>query len=745
MGYRSAMPRSLHLLPLGLLAVSASFGTASRGADLDFSWALPTPQGNSLDGLEFESDSIGLAVGTKGAIVRTTDGGLTWTDISAFGDFARRRSDLLSLGGGSWLAVSEAPGIFRSDDGGFTWSDVANPSTGTLEDVERAGADLVAIGESGVVLRSTNGGDEWTPGASAGANPLREQHWFDELNGIVVGDHVARRTTDGGASWATLPGVDESQDFFNEVVEAAPGVLYTFADFHFGRSTNGGASWEWNFAPVFPVYRAKTVAFGAQHLLTSTDIEGAEIWESTNGGDDWTPRLQRFDVGGFQELLRRPSGVLFACTTEGDLFRSTDDGATWTNAASTPGDEPRCAINAFALLPGGRAYAGSTTGGAGPPRWLASEDGGETWLDAETSPGALSIEDIAFWDDLHGIVADSVSSVSRTSDGGATWSTSLLPNAVSNGVNAYDFSIPAPGVAFCAADGVNGALVFRSTDFGVTWTPRSSGIPQSTAWLGSVSFLDASVGFAAGGSTNQPRIWKTTDGGGAWTAVGVAGLPSFVNGMHWFDAQTGLVAIANTGQGIFRTTNGGASWERVFDEPARRLSFHGSIGVATRGSFEYGSIRRTTDAGATWETIDLPADRAGSCALALADGFLVGGQASQIVRATASTPTNAPAIGGVREDAVRGGIDLLAAPSVGRVIGLRLAATGGAAPFTLEIFDVAGRRVRTLGGGTLEAGAVRAFTWDGRGDDGRLAAAGAYFVRVAANDRSRTAAVRLLR
>jgi hypothetical protein len=56
---------------------------------------------------------------------------------------------------------------------------------------------------------------------------------------------------------------------------------------------------------------------------------------------------------------------------------------------------------------------------------------------------------------------------------------------------------------------------------------------------------------------------------------------------------------------------------------------------------------------------------------------------------------------------------------------------------TLEIFDVAGRRVRALANGVRDAG-EHSVRWDGRGDDGRPLAAGAYFVTLRANGEAQT-------
>ncbi len=303
------------------------------------------------------------------------------------------------------------------------------------------------------MLRSTDGSGSWHVRTSPAPQTLKEQLWLSALDGIVVGEHVARRTTDGGASWSTLPGVTDSQDFFNEVMQAVPGVFYAMADFHTAKTTNGGASWDWIFNPVFPVYRGKTIAFSADHLMMVTNLEGAEVWESTNGGVDWEERLQRFDLNGFSELLRRPDGAILTCSTEGDLFRSTDDGASWTNATHSPDDDPRVTIAAIEILPNGRAYAGSTQPGAPETNWHRSDDAGLTWFTPPTAPPVFNVTDVEFWDDANGLVAGGVDSMERTTDGGDTWTTAPLPQAIPGGLRAYQLSLPASGVAFCACDG----------------------------------------------------------------------------------------------------------------------------------------------------------------------------------------------------------------------------------------------------------------------------------------------------
>ena len=66
-------------------------------------------------------------------------------------------------------------------------------------------------------------------------------------------------------------------------------------------------------------------------------------------------------------------------------------------------------------------------------------------------------------------------------------------------------------------------------------------------------------------------------------------------------------------------------------------------------------------------------------------------------------------------------------------------ATAADTHVTLEVFDVRGRRMRTLVDGVVAASTVsRSVTWSGRTDSGDRAPAGVYFYRLTAGDRTET-------
>ena len=62
----------------------------------------------------------------------------------------------------------------------------------------------------------------------------------------------------------------------------------------------------------------------------------------------------------------------------------------------------------------------------------------------------------------------------------------------------------------------------------------------------------------------------------------------------------------------------------------------------------------------------------------------------------------------------------------------RIPSAGG--DLGLEVFDVVGRRVRTIGAARVPAG-VGSAEWDGRDEMGRLVGSGIYFIRLVVEGR----------
>jgi photosystem II stability/assembly factor-like uncharacterized protein len=93
-------------------------GTASAGVAEGHSgwyWGNPLPQGRTLNDLAFSSGGRGYAVGDFGAILRTDDGGSTWSGLSTGLTTDLRHVRTISPDS---FVVAGGCALRRSDDGG---------------------------------------------------------------------------------------------------------------------------------------------------------------------------------------------------------------------------------------------------------------------------------------------------------------------------------------------------------------------------------------------------------------------------------------------------------------------------------------------------------------------------------------------------------------------------------------------------------------------------------------------------
>src|SRR5437764_9089891 len=115
-------------LILAVLALAVTVGAAmtAQAADVTvghsgWNWGNPLPQGNTLRAVEFDG-SLGFAAGDFGTLIRTTDGGATWTGArtgttAAFSRISIADQNAILVGGGCVL--------LRSDDAGQTFKRLA--------------------------------------------------------------------------------------------------------------------------------------------------------------------------------------------------------------------------------------------------------------------------------------------------------------------------------------------------------------------------------------------------------------------------------------------------------------------------------------------------------------------------------------------------------------------------------------------------------------------------------------------
>jgi hypothetical protein len=166
-------------------------------------------------------------------------------------------------------------------------------------------------------------------------------------------------------------------------------------------------------------------------------------------------------------------------------------------------------------------------------------------------------------------------------------------------------------------------------DGGASWFDMSSG--QRLDGVTDAFFLGTSQVWLAGVDPESPAglvVRHTADGGTSWRARGVAasGLSSgevytraqihFVDASHgWLLGQVATSAAFSAGE-LLRTSDGGASWERLPNPPAagQFLFVDAQHGFMT-GAPVSERLYRTADGGQSWQEVGLPVAAASGMAL----------------------------------------------------------------------------------------------------------------------------------
>lgn len=179
--------------------------------------------------------------------------------------------------------------------------------------------------------------------------------------------------------------------------------------------------------------------------------------------------------------------------------------------------------------------------------------------------GKPSFWSVDFVSATHGFGGASSGKILKTTNGGSTW-TYLPDNFTSGSIIAIHFINENTG--FIAKSDVNddafrGRNLYKTTDGGKTWTKVFS-----ADVIRKIYFVDNKIGFCVGAIGGTPRIWRTKDGGEQWNVVFSENPEvSWMNGISFTPNKYVGYAVGgninNNNQGaIFRTTDGGLTWEK---------------------------------------------------------------------------------------------------------------------------------------------------------------------------------------
>jgi photosystem II stability/assembly factor-like uncharacterized protein len=559
-----------------------------------------------------------------GAMLKSTDGGDSWSPfvlLPGAGIILDIKVD--TSGARDVVMVATDAGVFRSGDGGATYTKVLTPAgvPGTrVWSLARSSAGWLATSANGGYYSPANlyksvDGINWTavsaPTLTTGAGRITLS--VGTPGDGVVYAYAAKaypgslkdlyRSADGGLTWTGLglnakapvnpneenPNMNlmRDQSFYNHMIVVDPSdpsrnTVYLGGQLNSAKTTDGGASWK---------------------LLTN--------WLSQFGlgyvhADHHTATVSL--AGGKKRILYG---------TDGGLFVSSDEGASWTDqknvgladhliySMATSGTDPKSVLvglqdNGTRIRSGNTGVFNQSFGGDGF---------GVGWSQA-TGNSAMG-----------SYVYGYIYYANKTPNIQKKWSEPNFDDATCtyNGVFACDAYFVTPiETPSAAADQLGNTYftntasgIYRTDNAGALWKPIFKGTDYLTYVRGSthsVSVSPLDLNHVAAVSTGG-TILITSDGGANWARSDnkVPGFAGFNSNIAYGTNSVIYVASENpTGQAVYvvRSDDGGKSWKAASNGlpnvPVGKLAVLPNTGGRTVFAATFLGVYRTDNFGATW-------------------------------------------------------------------------------------------------------------------------------------------------
>ena len=239
---------------------------------------------------------------------------------------------------------------------------------------------------------------------------------------------------------------------------------------------------------------------------------------------------------------------LWVAAASGGIWKSADDGATWTskfpdndfytlgaNDISISKSNPSIMYAATGDSYGAFSSSGYTSFSIGV---IKSLDGGNTWsvtsLEAEITDRFETTRILCHPEDPQLVLVGTSRGIYRTSDGGSSWS-----NSANNSGNFYDMEMKpgTPNTVYASCYGSN--FIRKTTDFGISWTtsltiPGARRVELAVCGVEDVEVVGA---VASSNDNGFNSFWISYDSGENWDKISDRNSTSNVLGWSHIGAQ----------------------------------------------------------------------------------------------------------------------------------------------------------------------------------------------------------------
>ena len=273
-------------------------------------------------------------------LFRSDDEGASWTRITV--KEMVHTVEALTAFGTTLYASTFGGGVFRSEDKGDSWTMVNNGLTDlTVSALLAVSEDTVFVGTlDGGIFRTTDGGDSWVEANTGLMNtPVSELAVIEDTIYAGIG-HRLVYSVDGGESWQPVKIPPMPIKYHFSALSVSGGKLYIAAT-KFAPRSQGGV--------VGGIFRLDAETHSLIELNTDSELYGIECMEivgltfyvgtQRRGVFRWTPGLDSWANLGLEGNVVTALSVngkkIYAGTQRGGIFRLDGVGKPWQFINST--------------------------------------------------------------------------------------------------------------------------------------------------------------------------------------------------------------------------------------------------------------------------------------------------------------------------------------------------------------------------------------------------------------------------
>lgn len=277
-----------------------------------------------LSRIQFINDKIGYCSGHKGTVLKTTDGGTTWTKLNT--GITNNLESLNFINETIGWAVGYAnkdkteTTIIKTTDGGSTWTkqgfELENANS--LYSVKFANENVGwAVGRYPALLyKTTDGGATWVS-QEKNLDTLGMRKLWEEAR-LKAGRSITSKT--GGRVTGARMYYAEVIDENNVWLGARDGFLW--------RTNDGGNTWRYTH------FGNTNATLGIQFLDANTAItcgSNGQVYKvKTNGSElDLTDMTNYFNTRSFRDIYFANENVGFAVGEHGYMYKTLNGGKYW--------------------------------------------------------------------------------------------------------------------------------------------------------------------------------------------------------------------------------------------------------------------------------------------------------------------------------------------------------------------------------------------------------------------------------